>query len=415
MSEVVLAGEHATGLEWGSLYQRTTLIEKALFVITGIGLALITATLGSCLVSVLSWTSVPGSVYGVVALALVILGLRPYRVYSSENTFARLGHDLYFFKSKGSSWFTPTICSIQGLHLGPDDTIFVTSGMRVFSEPYVIAYDRGRQSATIHDLERQTSWPISLPDVQQLKVDNQMLLCLEEGTIQARDFDGNKVYSLGTDIADFCVRDGSVIALSNTGTLKVYRPSSLLLDAATTFFGQERFLQYQFPEILKGKQVNCIQPLSSSHVLVALSNQSSLLIEFHTGKVRAIHEIDVGLTPVMVGEEIWVYRSHGCVYVQNIVTGSRQRLPFEGECLKLESQLDYFYTLDSEKRIRVWHLEEGQAIEVKKEVSEGRFDDFVIGGQDTGLLAVKGEEVVPYWEDGGAYLKPPETKIFVQR
>jgi hypothetical protein len=170
--------------------------------------------------------------------------------------------------------------------------------------------------------------------------------------------------------------------------------------------GKELGVQYQFPHLLSGIEKGEAKPIGNGYLLLGM-----LLIEYETGKIWKLQGIDEGVTQVMVDKETIAYVSKGKGIVYRLREGRREEIPHEVEGKKLGAYSQYVVLLDKSNHLSVWDIREGKIKQGKEEIGKGIFEDFVIGNQNTGILAIHGDEVIPFWEDGGAYQRTVPVNV----
>ncbi|CCB89465.1 hypothetical protein [Simkania negevensis] len=405
MSEIVhFTGEgEVSGVDRGSLYERMSPIEKALAVIVSLGAALVLTEMTFQAATLFSPFSPETVISRVIAFFVWFIPGVLLSIVSNANLFfnhnaAQTHQSLFLMKSKQGDSYLPTLCHLTGLNLDPKARIWVSAKDAIHSEPYVVVYQTEEKRAVIYDYGNHTCLKVNVPHASRFEVLKSMLLSLEEGKLQFRDFKGTLLLSIEGEFVDFCVAEDKVITFASTGAMKVYHLFSPIYQMVPRLLGKELGVQYQFPHLLCGIEKGEAKAIGNGYLLLGM-----LLIEYETGKMWKLQRIDEGVTPVMVDKETIAYVSKGKGIVYRLREKRREEIAHEGEVKKLGTYSKYVVLLDKNNHLSVWDTREGKIKQGKEEIGKGIFEDFVIGNQNTGILAIHGDKVTPFWEDGGAY------------
>ena len=241
---------------------------------------------------------------------------------------------------------------------------------------------------------------VHLPQTKRIDVLKNMLLSLEEGNLLVRDFKGTHLLTLGSGLCDFCASEDKIITFSSTEGMKVYDLFSSVHQLIPRLLGKERGVQfeYQFPNAFLREGEGKALPIGYHYIYFG-----SGLIHYETGKVWTMKGINPDVAPVMLDKDRVAYQAGGKIVLYHLYEGKKVEIPCEREVVKLGADKKYLFIMGKDRHLSVWDTRNGQIKEAKKAVGEKTYRDFIIGDQDTGILAIQDDGVTPFWEDGGAY------------
>lgn len=413
MSEIVPLGAEGEVAGQGSLYDRTSLIEKALVAITSIGIALALTEITFMAVAFFSPFPTEALVSKVTAFFVWFVPAVFFSSYCNLNPYfshnvAHTNDSLYLMKSEDKDYYHPTICQLKGLDLSSKVNVWVSARPQIHSPPYVVLHWYHEGVVSIYDFMHHSVSKIDFPKASRVDVLKNMLLSLEEGNLQVRDFKGSLLLSFESGLVDFCVCDNKIITFSSTDGMKVYDLFSPVHQLIPRVLGKELGVQfqYQFPYALQKGFGGNATPIGFRYIYFGNG-----LIQYDTGKMWRMKDLCTGVVPIMVDEDTIAYQANGKTVLYRLSEEKRVEVPCESEVEKLGAYKKYLFILDEGHHLTVWDTRDGEIKQAKKEIGEKVYADFVIGNQNTGILAIQTDGVTPFWEDGGAYQRAVPVEV----